>query len=105
MAIQYVVATAAGVSSASPNEQTDLAEDVADAIAAAEAANGAVGLKGDASTELAAVTTALEALTANQPSGAVVVSVDLEQITSRTQLRKVLDDVYRYLADSTNILT
>lgn len=105
MAIQYVVATAAGVSSVSTNEQADLATVVADAIMAAELANGAVGLKGDASTELAVVTSELEALTANQPSGAVVVSVDFDQITSRTQLRKVLDNVYCYLADSTNQLT
>lgn len=105
MAIKYVVATAAGVSSVSPNNQDDLAVVVADAIMSAELANGAVGLKGDASTELAAVTTALNALTSNRPTGAVVVSVDLAQITSRTQLRKVLDNVYRYLADSTNQLT
>lgn len=101
MAIQNIVVDLAGVSASKLNSQAALATVVSDAITAADTANAS----NDATTEIAAIGTALTALTANQPSGAVVIAVNLSTVTTKNQLRKALDDAYRYLADSTNILS
>lgn len=87
------------------NSQTSLAATVATKISDATSANAAAGAKADVTTELGAITTALTALTANQPSGALVVTIDTDLVTTKTQLRKLLDAAYRHFADAQNILT
>jgi len=105
MAKKYIGLSADGTVESHPDTQTTLIAAVASAIDAAGTANAAAGAKADVTTELAAVTTALDAVTANQVTGAVVVSVDLSLVTTKTKLRQLLDAAYRYLADSSTTLT
>lgn len=93
------------VTTAAPNNQTALAAAVATAITTATTANGVAGAKADVTTELGAITTALNALTANQPTGALVVTLDTSLVTTKTQLKNLMDAAYRYLADSQSLLT
>jgi hypothetical protein len=104
MAIRYAAVSTAGAVSESLNNQSALATAVSTAITAAGTANAAAGAKADVTTELAAVTTALTALTANQPSGGIVVSVDLSSVTTKNKLRQLLDAAYEHFI-STNQLT
>lgn len=100
MAIRNLAVNTAGTVSESLNDQTALATAVSDAIVAADTAN----VSNDATTEIAAIDTALTALTANQPTGGLVVALDLSLVTTKNKLRQLLDAVYNHVA-STNILT
>lgn len=100
MTIRNIAFNIAADGAETVNAQATLATAVEDAIAAADAAN----VSNDAATEIAAITTALTALTANQPSGAVVLSFDTSLVTTKNQLRKLLDAAYRHFADAQNTL-
>lgn len=102
MAIEHFTFGASGnIASVTLNEQTDLIVAVDDAITAADTAN----VSNDATAEIAAIQTAVDAVEANQPSGAVVISVDLSLVTTKNQLRTILDAAAKYLTQSTNRLT
>lgn len=100
MAIRYAAVSTAGAVSESLNNQSALATAVSDAITAADTAN----VSNDAATEITAIGTALTALTANQPSGGIVVSVNLSTVTTKNKLRELLDAAYVHFV-STNQLT
>lgn len=104
MALRYIAVSAAGAASETPNSQSTLATAVTDAIDVAITANGEVGLLADVTTELGLVTDALTALTANQPTGGIVVTLDTELVTTRNKLRELLDAAYNHLAAS-NLVT
>ncbi len=104
MALRYVTVSGANAVSESLNNQSTLTTAVSTAITAAGTANAAAGAKADVTTELAAITTALTNLTANRPSGDVVVVVDTSAITTRNQLKARLDAAYAHLVAS-NIVT
>lgn len=101
MALRYIAISLAGQAAETPNSQSTLATAVSDAIDAAETANAS----DDADTEIAAITTALTALTDNQPSGALVVTLDTSQVTTKNKLRQLLDAAYRHLAEASKALT
>lgn len=101
MAIRYLAVSAAGVVANTLNNQATLIADAITAVAAAETANAS----NDADAEIAAADAAVDLIAANQPSGAVVVAVDLAQVTTKNQLRQLLDAAYTHLATSTNTLT
>ena len=103
MAIRYVAISASGVPSESLNNQTTLAAAVTTAIDTAASANAAAGAKADVTTEIAAITTALTALTDNQPTGGIVVSVNLATVTSRNKLRQLLDAAYDHFSASSQL--
>jgi hypothetical protein len=105
MAKHYIALSVGGISGSSPDTQADLTTAVTDAIDAAATANAAAGAKADVTAELAAVTAAVTALSANQLTGAVVVSVDLSLVTTKNKLRQLLDEAYRYFADGSDYLT
>lgn len=104
MALRYIAVSSAGAASETPNSQTTLAAAVSTAIDAAATANAGAGAKADVTTELGAITTALTALTANQPSGGIVVTVDTSVVTTKNKLRQLLDAAYAHIAAS-NLLT
>lgn len=104
MALRYTSISAAGAVAETPNSQSTLATAVSTAITAAGTANAVAGAKADVTTELAAISTALTALTANQPSGALVVTMDTSQVTTKNKLRQLLDAAYNHYAAS-NLLT
>ena len=104
MATRYAAVSSIGVVSESLNDQTTLAAAVQTAIDDAATANAVAGLKADVTTELAAITTALTATTANQPSQPVVVAVDVTAVVTLKKLRQLLDAAYAHFAAS-NILT
>lgn len=97
--------TGPNVTAANISDQTALASAVSDAIDTATTANGVAGAKADVTSELADIGTALTALTANQLAGALTVSVDTSLVTTRSQLRKLMDEAYRYFADSQSFLS
>lgn len=101
MAIQQYVFTTNGIAASAPNSQSTLATAVSDAIAAADTAN----VSNDASTEIAAIDTALTALTADQLAGAVVINVDLSLVTTKAQVAKILQAAVRHLTVSTDTFT
>lgn len=90
MAIRYAAVSSAGAVSETLNNQATL-------LAAVGTANAVAGAKADITTELAAAV-------ANQPSGAVVVSIDLASVTTKAQLRRLLDAAYNHFA-ATNIFS
>lgn len=104
MALRYIAVSAAGAAAESPNSQAALATAVSDAVAVAVTANGEVGLLADVTTELGLVSDALIAMTANQPAGGIVVTLDTELVTTKNKLRQLLDAAYNHLAAS-NLLT
>ena len=104
MAARYIAVSTAGTASESANSQSTLATAVSTAITAAGTANAVAGAKADVTTELAAITTALTDLTANQPTGGIVVSLDTSAVTTKNKLRQLLDAAYAHIAAS-NILT
>ena len=104
MAIRNVAVSAAGVAGESLNSQATLIAAVETAIGDAETANAVAGSNADVTTELGLVTAAVAAVTANQPTGAVTVSVDLSAVTTKNQLRRLLDAARVHL-EATNLLT
>lgn len=104
-AISVGISTGPSISAANIGDQAALATAVSDAIDTATTANGVAGSNADVTSELAAIGTALTALTANQLTGALTVSVDTSLVTTRTQLRKLMDEAYRYFADSQSFLS
>lgn len=104
MAVRYAAVSSAGLVAETLNNQATLAAAVTTAIEATGTANAVAGLKADVTTELAAITTALTAVTANQPSGSVVVAVDTTAVTTKAQLKRLLDAAYAHFAAS-NIFT
>jgi hypothetical protein len=82
------------------NSQATLITAGSDAITAAVTANAS----NDATTEIAAIQTALDAVSANQPTGAVVVTIDTSLVTTKNQLRVLLDAAYRHFAQAQDIL-
>jgi hypothetical protein len=104
MAIRNAAVSVVGIASENLNDQATLATAVSTAISTATTNNAVAGAKANVATELAAITTALNALTANQPSGSVVVSVDVTAVATKNKLRQLLDAAYNHLV-STNILT
>jgi hypothetical protein len=105
MVKKYIALSVTGVTGSQTDSQIALTTDITDAIDAATTANGVAGAKADVTTELAAITTAVNALTANELTGAVVVSVDLSLVTTKAKLRKLLDEAYKYFADGGDYLT
>lgn len=101
MALKNVAFNIRGDGGETTNTQATLITAVEDAITAADTAN----VSNDATAEIAAIQTALDAVAANQPSGAVVVTFDTSLVTTKNQLRKLLDAAYRHFADAQNILT
>lgn len=100
MALKNVAFNIRGDGAETPNSQTTLTSTVTTAIAAAVTAN----VSNDAASQITAITTAVTALTANRPSGAVVVTFDTSLVTTRNQLRQLLDAAYRHFAEAQNIL-
>lgn len=103
MAIRYVAVSSAGTASESPNSQSTLATAVTAAVTAAGVANAVAGSNADVTTELAAVTAALTALTANQPSGGIVVAMDNSIVTTKNKLRQLLDAAFAHIAASNQL--
>lgn len=89
MAIRYASVTTAGTVSESLNNQATL-------ISAASTANAAAGAKADVTAEIAAIS-------ANQPTGSVVVSVDLSAVTTKNKLRQLLDAAYQHFVSTSNL--
>lgn len=104
MALRYIAISAAGTPAESADAQTTLAAAVTDAIDAAGVANAVAGSNADVTAELADITTALTALTANQPTGGIVVTLDTSVVTTKNKLRQLLDAAYAHVAAS-NILS
>ena len=104
MALRYIAVSAAGAPSESANSQATLATAVSDAIDTATTANAVAGAKADVTTELAAITTALTAMSANQPTGGIVVTLDTTAVATKNKLRQLLDAAFNHIAAS-NLLT
>ncbi len=104
MALRNIAVSAAGNAGESANSQAALATAVSDAIVAAGVANAVAGSNADVTTELATVDAALTAMTANQPSGGIVVTLDTSAVTTKNKLRQLLDAAYAHIAAS-NMLT
>lgn len=98
--LNFVFSAQAGMTSATTNDQATLITAADDAVTAADAAN----VSNDATTEIAAIQTAIDAIEANQPAGACVISIDTSLVTTKNQLRTILKAVDRYLTESTNTL-
>ena len=96
-----------GMVAGTTDSQVALTTAVSDAVDTAATANAAAGAKADVTTELAAIDTAIAALIANQTTGdgAVVLSIDTALITTKNQLRTVLEKAARQLTESMNLLT
>ena len=105
MTLKNAAFNIAGHGTETVNSQVALAAEVTTAIELAGTANAVAGAKADVTTELGAITTALTALTANQLSNALVVTMDTSLVTTKNQLRKLLDAVYRHWADAQDVLT
>ena len=105
MALKTIALTSRHAKGETVNVQTTLITAVTDAITAAGVANAVAGAKADVTTKLATVTAAVAAVTANQPTGAVVVTIDTSLVTTKNKLRELLDEAYRHFADAQNILT
>lgn len=86
MALRYVAVSAAG----NPTESVNDTADLVDAVATA---NAVAGSNADVTTELAAVTASI-------PSGAIVVAVDTDAVTTLNALRQLLDAAYHHVAAS-----
>lgn len=101
MALKNVAFNIRADGSETLNSQATLITAAITAIAAAETANAS----NDCEAEIAAADAAVDAIAANQPSGAVVVTIDTSLVTTKNQLRRLLDAAYRHFADAQNILS
>ena len=101
MALKTIALTSRHAKGETVNSQAALIVVIDDAVAAAETANAS----NDAETEIAAIQTAVDAMEANQPTGAVVVTIDTDLVTTKNKLRELLDEAYRHFADAQDILT
>lgn len=104
MALRYLSVDVAGTVSETENDQADLIVAADEAIDAVGTANAESGSNADVTTEVAAAVAALAAVTANQPSGDLVVTLNTSTITTRNKLREVIDAAYNHIVAS-NILT
>lgn len=89
MALRYASVDLAGTVSESLNNQASL-------ISTAITANAGAGAKADVSSNLAAIS-------ANQPTGSVVVSVDLSAVTTRNKLKQLLDAALNHFFATNNV--
>lgn len=104
MALRYLSVSAAGDVSETENDQSDLITAADAAIDDIGTANAEAGSNADVTTEVAAAVAALAAVTANQPSGGVVITLNTSTITTLNKLREVLDAAYSHI-EASNILT
>jgi len=103
MALRNFAVAANGVVGESINSSATLIAAADTAVDDAVTANAAAGAKADVSTELGVAIAAIAAISANIPSGALVVSVDTSQVTSLNHLRSLLDSFVASLS-GTNML-
>jgi len=100
MATRYLAVSAAGTVSESANARATLTTAIQAAVDAAATANAGAGSNADVTAELATVTAAVTALSADAPSGGVVVSIDTASVTTLNRLRQLLDAAYAHVASS-----
>lgn len=100
MAMRYFAVSATGTVSESANARSTLTTEVQTKVDAAATANAAAGAKADVTAELAAVTDAVRALSAEAPTGGVVVMIDTSTVTTLNKLRQLLDAAYAHAASS-----
>ena len=103
MALRYFAVTATGGTVEQANSTAARIATADAAVDTAVTANAVAGAKADVSTELTQAIADIAAISADIPSGAVVMSVDTALVTTLNQLRKLLDSAFNQIA-GTNLL-
>jgi hypothetical protein len=103
VALRNFAVTATGAAAETPNSVTALIATADEAVDTAVTANAVAGAKADVSTELGLAIDAIAAIASDIPSGALVLTVDTEQVTNLNKLRELLDAVFNQIA-GTNLL-
>lgn len=104
MAIRYFSVSTNGNVAESANDSATLVADITDAIDDAGVANQEVGSNADITTELAAISDALDLLVTSIPTSPLSISINLSQITTKNQLKTLLDSALSAIAQKTNLL-
>jgi hypothetical protein len=103
VALRYFAVTATGGTVEQANSTAARIATADAAVDTAVTANGEAGSNADVSTELTQAIADIAAISADIPSGAVVLTIDTALVTNLNLLRKLLDSAFNQIA-GTNLL-